>query len=1252
MDELLVDVHDILAFAGLRSAAVADSVTRAWNSAPSAENPLAELMSDDAMWWPLLLSGEPLPTTGCLLALGFVAMRYRLLGEAGFLCHLAKVFVDTTNDSTARSRLAEARRQLSSWIQHATQERRALIEPGNEAVDRGALDEAMAIYERALQTLPDDDLAAYELARTRYLRHEISDREYCRLLESVLARNPFFEQAMGQAPTDYAAAFRTRLRTWAHNGNATTADLADFAAGALDAGLGWWSALAYITLGRLDIGLTDRLPDALDAANVPGPVIESSPLSARAQELRSLLAPLRAQFRRQMRHLECGVECPPPLAGPVGEATAHIAERARSRHGETWGAMAETAGAVALSLDALAAGDLATADALAQQALTTPYPNPVEQAHALEVLALVRIALVAETDAIRALDRARDMHVLSGSDVRDQTRVLTHLAAHLQRMGRPQDTRGAMTRSIGLLRSAQNPEPRRLIMSLYYHASCLAELQDLEGGLQSFTEGCSLRTALTSAEVFPPEVIVDGLNAPQRLLDDLCYRERAAYVDLVNVGGTGADVLKALRDWLELAEELERDEAELDGIKHKIAAMLLVTGQVAEAEAVLQDAATSSHVVGAAHPPSESPPGEQAFDPWLEARFAVAHGELERAAELLQQWLEVSRRSEAADSQSNIKVLLALARIWMRLGTGQPLALLSEAADIGFRHVIGLGPMSNSERARESALQAVTVGGLVELAASKGDVEAIRLAAEASVNAKSLGLALSTLLHPTRESSAARETRRQLASRLSALTVRGLDGSIEDFVTVYKSIEKQHRQAQLHGELPAEAAPHWTTIEEIAAGLPAGAVYVDIGLYLASGDTIFHDHPDGQAVSRYAASVITRNGLANWQDLGDTAVFETLGTTFLSQAESALALGHFPQLKAMLAARAEQTCRELWDRTLDQLSIPDDIGMLYLCCDGVFAVLPLECGVMPDGRYAIERYSFVHVLAPGEIATDPVRRGRESRGARLDAVLIGAPDFDDEKTGTTAPVPGSGGRFPIHDELSAKRWPALEGTRIELAMIEKHFPPETRRTFAGIAASKSALAAVDAPRILHLATHAYFLDEEIIVAHDSGENKMTSILEASPDLRSGVVLHGANSRQSLEWTLPDDGVMTAMELAEIDLRGTELVVLSGCETARGGARIWDTVNGLALACHLGGAQAVIASRWKVPDRASLLLFDDFYRHFVDDEFDPALALREAMLDAIRSARSDERPEFTLPHSWAAWSLSTVRPAGRPGPTSR
>jgi CHAT domain-containing protein len=219
-------------------------------------------------------------------------------------------------------------------------------------------------------------------------------------------------------------------------------------------------------------------------------------------------------------------------------------------------------------------------------------------------------------------------------------------------------------------------------------------------------------------------------------------------------------------------------------------------------------------------------------------------------------------------------------------------------------------------------------------------------------------------------------------------------------------------------------------------------------------------------------------------------------------------------------------------------------------------------------------------------------------------------------------------------------------------MIEKHFPPESRRTFAGIAASKSALAAVDAPRILHLATHAYFLDEEIIVAHDSGENKMTSVLEASPDLRSGVVLHGANSRQSLEWTLPDDGVMTAMELAEIDLRGTELVVLSGCETARGGARIWDTVNGLALACHLGGARAVMASRWKVPDRASLLLFDDFYRHFVDDELDPALALREAMLDAIRSARSDARPEFTLPHSWAAWSFSTVRPAGRPGPTSR
>ena len=83
-----------------------------------------------------------------------------------------------------------------------------------------------------------------------------------------------------------------------------------------------------------------------------------------------------------------------------------------------------------------------------------------------------------------------------------------------------------------------------------------------------------------------------------------------------------------------------------------------------------------------------------------------------------------------------------------------------------------------------------------------------------------------------------------------------------------------------------------------------------------------------------------------------------------------------------------------------------------------------------------------------------------------------------------------------------------------------------------------------------------------------------------------------------------------------------------------------------------GANSCQSLEWTLPDRASLLLFDDFYRHFVDDELDPALALREAMLDAIRSARSDERLEFTLPHSWAAWSLRTVRPAGRPGATSR
>jgi CHAT domain-containing protein len=228
------------------------------------------------------------------------------------------------------------------------------------------------------------------------------------------------------------------------------------------------------------------------------------------------------------------------------------------------------------------------------------------------------------------------------------------------------------------------------------------------------------------------------------------------------------------------------------------------------------------------------------------------------------------------------------------------------------------------------------------------------------------------------------------------------------------------------------------------------------------------------------------------------------------------------------------------------------------------------------------------------------------------------------------------------------------------ALFRKHRAAQSTRLLSGNRADRSRLlAALDSQksqrgfRYLHLATHGYFdpgrpgLHPAVLggwavgAGTASGLPALTGTLgaalaasapgalnrpggfdptgrterlvESNPMLLSGLVLAGANS--------DPEGVLTAEEIAGLDLRGTELVVLSACETGLGQMAGWQGVQGLQRGFHEAGVKNVVASLWNVSDSATSVLMERFYEQLWHKKRPPLEALRQAQLFVLQHPQS-------------------------------
>ncbi len=193
-----------------------------------------------------------------------------------------------------------------------------------------------------------------------------------------------------------------------------------------------------------------------------------------------------------------------------------------------------------------------------------------------------------------------------------------------------------------------------------------------------------------------------------------------------------------------------------------------------------------------------------------------------------------------------------------------------------------------------------------------------------------------------------------------------------------------------------------------------------------------------------------------------------------------------------------------------------------------------------------------------------------------------------------------------------------------------------------------------ATRYLHIATHGFVAPQdagaEATPANsEEATREFAEILASAwhPDLFAGLALGGANRTPRAavdEDAVEDDGLLTAAEVAASDLRATQLVVLSACETGLGRMSQGEGLLGLQRSFHVAGARSVVASLWQVDDAATQALMVEFYRNLWERRLPKLEALRQAQLSLLRGDL--DRPVATVPRGaslppqyWAAFVLS-------------
>lgn len=610
--------------------------------------------------------------------------------------------------------------------------------------------------------------------------------------------------------------------------------------------------------------------------------------------------------------------------------------------------------------------------------------------------------------------------------------------------------------------------------------------------------------------------------------------------------------------------------------------------------------------------------------------------------------LEIQERSLGSSHPDLVPTLVGLARFHALKGdTAGAFDLALRASQIRTDHLrLTSGGLSERQALAYAAVGPTGLDVALGLVAAPGANErptSVRRTWEAVAQTRTLVLDEMAARHrasvedtSSDATAAAARALREARQRLANLLVRGsIDDTPERYQALLRTARLEMERAERELGTRSRLAPTMTpsNLQRVLGAMPAGWGIVSYASYRADGKRQYLAFVRGEAGEPVAVPI------------GDADRIDEL----VNQWTRNIVASSQPDTRA--SGRAEDAARQagrslraaVWDRVREALGRVD--GVLIIP-DG--SLHGINFGALPEenASYVVEGVPVLHyVTSEFDISTS---RSRTPHGAGL--LAFGGVDFGAESTPRSR---SDTGRESAENEdtncgsFYDANFAPLPQSRAEVEEIARAWGDSTHATvMTGSQATEDAFKRL-APgrRVLHLATHGFFLNPSRCLQELAGSRgiggleiavrpkPVLSFDQQSPLLLSGLALAAAN-RRSEATPHEEDGILTAEEVASLDLRGVEWAVLSACDTGVSVGGQGEGILGLRRAFRTAGVATLVISLWPVQDEAAREWMRALYQNRFHDGVDTAHAVRAATIEVLRSRRAQGRS--TSPFYWAAF----------------